>query len=80
MNFDNLFTLIDGMIGDRSDFKGLTFSLDQGIFNIDLHEPGEGDLPAFICEFIPNDAIEPIYFSAVGEGELKEQINYYVLK
>lgn len=80
MNFDKLFNLVDGLIGDIATFRGLTFSMEQGIFTIDLYDSGVGSLPTFICDFTPHNAIEPISFAAVGVEELKEQISHYVLQ
>lgn len=80
MNFTKLFTLVDGIIGDISTFKGLTFALDSGVFVIDLYRTGEeGDTGMFICDFTPHNAIEPISFAAKGIEELKEQISHYIM-
>jgi hypothetical protein len=80
MNFDRLFQLVDGLIGDIASFRGLTFNMEHGVFTIDLFDSGVGNDPAFICDFVPHNAIEPISFAAVGVDELKEQIQHFVLQ
>lgn len=78
MNFTTLFNIVDGIIGESSTFKGLTFLLDDGVLTVDLFESGivGGDV-SFLCEFVPHNAPYPISFAAVNVDELREQIEHY---
>ncbi|MGG3797706.1 hypothetical protein [Metabacillus fastidiosus] len=80
MRFDTLFNLVDGLIGDLYAFRGLTFSLEHGLFTIDVYHVDSDNEIMFLCDFTPGNAVEPITFTACGVEELKEQIEHCVLQ
>lgn len=79
MNFNNLFIIIDNMLGDIATFKGLSFEFDHGMLVIDYFDLGLKDNFTFICEFHNYDTDSVEYFAAVDLEELREQFEHYVL-
>lgn len=80
MSFDNLFNLVDALIGDIATFRGITFNLDHGMFTIDVFGGETEDRVMFLCDFVPHNSTEPVSFAACGVDELREQIALYVLE
>ncbi|MCP8973144.1 hypothetical protein NMK43_08550 [Bacillus licheniformis] len=79
MDIVKLYNLIDGMVGDISQFKGLTFNLGAGSFTVDSFDPGNENPPLFLCHFSSHDSKEEIHFAAAGIEELRRQITDNVL-
>lgn len=80
MSFEKLFELVDGLIGDKATLRGMTFTLDGGLLTIDTYTAHNPDELVFICDYTPNNAVETHSFSATGVDELKDQIEYFILK
>jgi len=82
MNMKNLFELMDSLVGDISEYLGLTFRLNHGIVIVDHVQEYEfnGDVVSgFIIDFIPYDGEQVTYFAPDEEG-LKYIISEFVLE
>lgn len=71
----NLFNTVDKILGNKAIYRGLSFELPHGFLSIDYYS----DKDLYICHFNQYGK-EPISFLAVGEEELKEQLEEYVTK
>lgn len=89
MKLNELFELVDGLVGDLATFQGLQFNLPHGIMVVDtvsdyayVLDNGEVDhLSGFVVDFAPLDELQsPATYFAPDTEALKYIISEFILE